>query len=264
MEKRDDMWSQQLQESFARFEAETERDLWPEIEARLERKARPMYLWRSTWLVAASVVLLFGLIWLLRNPGSEPRPAMAGLEPQEQLPSDNTAPGQPEARPDTEFAETGLTPAGPPKAVIDQLNAPFQGQQTPNQIPDNQSNISTSLPPSRIIRQVGPMNPLLPPHLQDNPSQVERPQNMTVARPAQSAPAKPTYVVQGERQTIDLNNLSLGTVVDLASDELGKIVKTPFEVYREDLGGEEVRTYQLDLFNLRITRKSHRRTVNNE
>lgn len=258
------MWSQPLQESFANFEAETERDLWPGIEARLERKARPMYLWRSTWLVAASVVLLFGLIWLLKNPWNEPKPVMAGQEPTQQLPPGITNPEPQAALPETEFAEAGIAPAGPSKAVIDQLNAPFQGQSADNQPIDNQDIIPSALPPSRIIRQVGPMNPLLPPHLQDDPRQVERPQAMTVAKPAQSAAPKPAVVVQGERQTLDLNNISLGTVVGLASEELGKIVKTPFEVYREDLGSEEVRTYQVDLFNLRITRKSHRRTVNNE
>lgn len=268
MENREDIWRSMLQEQFEHFEADTEKDLWPAIEEKIDVKRVPFYLWRSTWLVAASIAVLMGLIWMLGQPNNPAGQAPMAVNPQEQT---NPVEIQPEEQTpentSTQFAEVDLMPTSPSPEVLKRLQ-----QQRNNDIssgePDdlNDQLTPSSLPPTRIIRQVGPMQTLIPQNLQN--LDAERPsqnQNLAVARPRINRAAPPSQApvqqaVRGERQSIDLNNLTLGDAVSFASNELGKLVETPLEVYTEEVDGQEVRTYQLDLFNLRITRKTHKKS----
>lgn len=267
MENREDVWRSMLQEQFEHFEADTEKDLWPAIEEKIDAKKVPFYLWRSTWLVAASIAVLMGLIWMLGQPTNPAGQAPMAEAPQEQP---NPVEVRPEGinpeSPAVQLAEIDM-PTGPSPEVLQQLE-----QQRNNDIssaePDDRNDQLTpsSLPPSRVIPQVGPMQTLMPENLQN--LDAERPsgnQNLAVARPrinrprpAAQAPAQ--QIERGERQSLDLNNLTLGDAVSFASNELGKLVETPLEVYTEEVDGQEVRTYQLDLFNFRITRKTHKKS----
>lgn len=267
MENREDVWRSVLQEQFEHFEADTEKDLWPAIEEKIDAKRVPFYLWRSTWLVAASVAVLMGLIWMLGQPANPAGQAPMAVIPQEQ-------PKPVEVNPEVETSESPVVqladidmPTGPSPEVLERLQ-----QQRNNDIssaePDDHTDQlpPSSLPPSRVIPQVGPMQTMMPERLQDLDS--ARPsgnQNLAVARPARSRPrpaaqAPAPQTARGERQSLDLNNLSLGDAVSFASNELGKLVETPLEVYTEEVDGQEVRTYQLDLFNFRITRKTHKKS----
>jgi hypothetical protein len=78
-----------------------------------------------------------------------------------------------------------------------------------------------------------------------------RPQPLPADRPAQ----RPQDA--GSRNQLDMQNLSLRKVVNFAVNEVAKWEQAPIEVYREQVGDEVVQTYQLDLFKLRITRKSY-------
>lgn len=269
MENREDVWRSVLQEQFEHYEADTEKDLWPAIEEKIDVKRVPFYLWRSTWLVAASVAVLMGLMWMLGQPTNPAGQAPMAVSPQEQTPSIEVSPeaATPES-PAVQFAEVDL-PTGPSPEVLKRLE-----EQRNNDIssaePDDRNDQLTpsSPPPSRVIPQVGPMQSMMPERLQDLDSARPREnQNLAVARPQINRPTRPAQppvpvqqVTQGERQSLDLNNLTLGDAVSFASNELGKLVETPLEVYTEEVDGQEVRTYQLDLFNFRITRKTHKKS----
>lgn len=267
MENREDVWRSMLQEQFEHFEADTEKDLWPAIEEKIDAKRVPFYLWRSTWLVAASVAVLMGLMWMLGQPTNPAGQAPMAVTPQEQPKPVEVSPEiETTENPVVQLAEIDM-PTGPSPEVLQQLQ-----QQRNNDIssaePDDRNDqlIPSSPPPSRVIPQVGPMQSMMPERLQD--LDAERPvgnQNLAVARPrinrprpAAQAPAQQS--TRGERQSLDLNNLTLGDAVSFASNELGKLVETPLEVYTEEVDGQEVRTYQLDLFNFRITRKTHKKS----
>lgn len=281
MEQREDMWRSALQEQFDHFEAETERDLWPAIEEQLDTRRVPFYLWRSTWLVAASIAVLMGLIWMLGLPTRQDQQPMAQTE-------EPVAPVQPDApilqqdSPRPDMADASLLPASPEPEVIEKLERQrFEDSQRQQQTnTPREMIVESSLPADRIIRQPGPTNPLSPHNILHHIDQpVPREQIATQAPVPTAAEAVPTQPVeavvattpkpqptqapaatQGQRRSLDLNNLSLSDAVTFASSELGKLVKTPLEVYTEETEDHEVRTYQLDLFNLRITRKTHKQT----
>lgn len=268
MEKREDMWRSVLQEQFEHYEADTEKDLWPAIEEKIDVKRVPFYLWRSTWLVAASVAVLMGLMWMLGQPNNPAGQSPMAVGPQEQTNPEEVSPEvvAPQS-PAVQLAGVDMMPAAPSPEVLERLQ-----QQRNNDIssaePDDRNDQLTPspLPPSRVIPQVGPMQSMMPERLQDlDAARPSGNQNLAVARPrinrprpAAQAPAQQT--ARGERQSLDLNNLTLGDAVSFASNELGKLVETPLEVYTEEVDGQEVRTYQLDLFNLRITRKTHKKS----
>ena len=264
MEQRDDKWKELLQEQFAHFEADTERDLWPEIEGKIDTRRVPFYLWRSTWLVAASLILLLGMIWVLRNTeGDQPQAPMANVpeQVQPQQPADTSNPLE-----DHELTYAGgdMLPSAPSPSVIAQLEQAKReeaGQVTQSSGREDDERTDSPLPPSRVIRQVGAMQPVLPESLQEQLNQAQERPTIAATRPKATTPAAKIAPTQGDKQSLDLNNLTLGDAVNFASNELGKLVKTPLEVYKEETDGQEVRTYQLDLFNLRITRKTHKQTT---
>jgi len=64
----------------------------------------------------------------------------------------------------------------------------------------------------------------------------------------------------GSRNTLNLNDIHPEDLVTFASRELSKWAKSPIEVTHEERPNREIRTYQLDILNLTITRKTHRTT----
>lgn len=266
MEKREDVWRSVLQEQFEHYEADTERDLWPAIEERIDARKVPFYLWRSTWLVAASVILLMGLIWMLGQPTGIPaEQTMATQEEVDMPPTQSPAEQPDQQQPPVQLAEVDMLPTAPSPEVLERLQQQHNDDIASANAEENDTNDKpSSLPPNRVIRLAGPMQPLRPENLQDlDAARPRENQNLAVARPRNPRPRPAAPVentVQGERQSLDLNNLTLGDAVTFASNELGKLVETPLEVYTEEVEGQEVRTYQLDLFNLRITRKTHKKS----
>ena len=75
-------------------------------------------------------------------------------------------------------------------------------------------------------------------------------------RKTQKQPADPS----GKNRALNLNNLTLASAVSFASDELNRWAKSPVEIYEEETPEREVKTYELDILNLRITRKIHKKT----
>lgn len=267
MENREDVWRSMLQEQFEHFEADTEKDLWPAIEEKIDAKRVPFYLWRSTWLVAASVAVLMGLIWMLGQPTTPAGQAPMAEGPKEQIsPVQERPEGITPESPAVQLAEIDM-PTGPSPEVLQQLQQQRNNDISSVETGDRNDQLTPStLPPSRVIPRVGPMQSMMPERLQNlDAARPRENQNLAVARPritpqARPAPAPAQQITQGERQSLDLNNLTLGDAVSFASNELGKLVETPLEVYTEEVEGQEVRTYQLDLFNFRITRKTHKKS----
>ncbi len=269
MEKREDQWKELLQEQFAHYEAETERDLWPAIESQISQRSTPFYLWRSTWLVAASLVLLVGLIWVLSSSEQQPpidyttqqdpyqdrQPNPSNSQPTPSPPSSDS--GNLNGQTGTSLAETTMLPTAPAPEILSGLaDSQIAGPGEDPEASLSDGRTDSPLPPSRVIRQVGPMQPVMPDNLSD---QLDDIPDLDAAERRMAPIAKAP--VPNQRQAIDLNNLTLGDAVNFASSELGKLVKTPLQVYSEESEGDEVRTYQLELFNLRFTKKTHKKAT---
>ncbi len=274
MDKRDDIWRSTLKEQFDHFEAETERDLWPAIKEQLETKRVPFYLWKSTWLVAASVAMLLGLVWML-NQATPPEQTPLVQNSDVNAPSESVSPSPQTFPADTDMAGADLMPTLPDPKLIQQMERERHEKLYGEPDQKGEMAVESSLPPNRIIRQVGPMQPLTPQSIQHQMERPEPTKNLAVAQPAAQpitaetpttvvaeqaptpAPARPTPTptARGEKQTLNLNDLTLGDALSFASHELGKLVKSPVEVKTEETEEKEVRTYNFNLLNLRITRK---------
>lgn len=275
MAQREDNWKDLFQERLADYEASPERDLWPEIEERLSGKKKPIWLWRSSWLVAASIVLLLGLMWVLHResqPGQGPGMAQQGPLALRETPVD-PAPDQAiiSDSPAVEYADLGMPQLAETTEVLQrpQTTPPNQDppvadlstKATPTDPPRKQQE---AMPASRRYQQVGPLQPVMPEQLQSR-NDVERPEirntiALTDDAPARVAPSARRTVVQGEHQTINLQDMTLNDAVNLASDNLTRWVRTPIEMYREETEAQKVRIFEIDLLNLRITRKTAKRT----
>ena len=71
-------------------------------------------------------------------------------------------------------------------------------------------------------------------------------------------PVKAEFASYGNKNSIDLNNLSAESVVAFASNGLSKWKKSPIDFYEEKGPNGELKVYQLDFLNLKITKKTRR------
>lgn len=237
-----------LQERFEGFEPEPERDLWPAIESELRYRSRAA---RIPWPyigVAASVLVLAGTLFMLW-PRSPLPSSYAGREQQ--------APLQEEQGSESPREEIGPALANPgestraaaPRLLASSASKPTQApRKEENPLPPAQA---PAQPPLHALASNPTLLPLTAPGIGDMALPALRPQPLPADRPAQ----RPQDA--GSRNQLDMQNLSLRKVVNFAVNEVAKWEQAPIEVYREQVGDEVVQTYQLDLFKLRITRKSY-------
>lgn len=236
-----------LQDTFATYEAEPSRDLWPGVAAGL----RPAPVRRARWpylAIAASVAILIGCWVLLRPdtpPPTGPQPLshqLLPLPPVQHMPAPAEAPAQP---PQAALATavpplpTDVTPAAPrPQlAVVQHPVIPAQPEPRP----------------------VVAATPLTPPAPSLAPAALEPVPVLPTTQLAQVAP--PSYSESfGSRNSLNLNELKPEDLVTFASRELSKWARSPIDVTHEERPNQEIRTYQLDILNLTITRKTHRTT----
>jgi hypothetical protein len=263
-----------LQDQFAQYEAEPDRDLWPVIESGLKgarRKAMPQ--WSRYLAVAASLLLLMGLIWLLRQPRQVPQGPMAERpaqretvpsRPEEPIPP-TEAPPAPEASlaegPDegpleSERTAPGKRPDQPTKRP--QIEGPEVAQEAQAQRRPTQ--------PSRLHLRPESMTPIhhqlaINQSLTPSPDpEAVPPDGLQVPLPANHRRKVQTVSHAGSSRSLNLNELTLASAVSFASDGLSRWAKSPVEVSEKETTEREVKTFELDILNLKITRKIHKKT----
>jgi hypothetical protein len=264
-----------LRGHFESFEAEPDRDLWVEIQAGMQAEAasrrKVLPLWSRYAAVAASLLLIGGVIWQLSTTTPPPDPALAQrAKPQSEEPSPQSSdhlqaneaatPSAPTPEAPSPRAEAASTPVQ--RAVVKRV-APTPEAEKPEPL--------TAEAPRRDPRManigVGVTTPV---HQQWTSQQLEQPLAATheaVAiesrrsprRTEQDAEAKAT---RGYNNRLDINNLTLANAVSFASEELSKWAESPVEIYTERTPERQVRTYEFDLLDLKITRKVYRQKKN--
>ncbi|MDX1906651.1 MAG: hypothetical protein SF053_06415 [Bacteroidia bacterium] len=249
------------QESLGQYEAEPEHDLWPAIEKRLAAKPVRRFVWLPYATAAASVIVMVSLIITLNHdpaPATEPITDHKSQADDPQRPAYN--PSQPvqsqpvttDTHDRTRHSTSGQIPviANP----IEHLQQIAQAGMTETQ--PQSSNPVEQLP------QVAAVNlneiPNMPTIDASVAQQTGAPEAIAVRNTAPQA-VRTRYRPKSE---LDVKDLSVDRALAFATLELSKWAKSPINVYYEKgEGQEEVRTYQLDLFNLKITKKTHKQIV---
>ncbi|MDX2245515.1 MAG: hypothetical protein SF052_01980 [Bacteroidia bacterium] len=245
-----------LKQSFEHFEADPGADLWPAIEAEIHSRRKPAW-WMYAAVAASVAILFFSLFWLLDQPSdnrnqaplvtndstpgvSIPQPFMTEDSPEKQLPPDSekgvqkTNLGAPEKK--------SLQPRK--KDSSKELPTPSQKQIDENFAALNIETLN---------------NPGLSPLTQTSIHAPDLPKAETPIKTYTQPAVRQEYV--SSRNTIDLNDLKVEDAVSFASNTLEKWKNSPIDVYQEKGPDGETKTYQIDFFNLRITKKTHKRVV---
>ncbi|TAE55168.1 MAG: hypothetical protein EAZ89_05915 [Bacteroidetes bacterium] len=251
-----------LTERFESYEPDPRVDLWPQIESRLHpggSRRRAWVIWLS---VAASVVILVAaLITLSINPAGEQEPALAGS-------GTPASPGNSVGSPTAPNPKT-QEPTERTQALSADINAPARklfdsSVKTGNPSRPAASNSPGKLPPGMMpitglempftqqemqqmkLDKAANTRPLVKPALPQTPVAAPLPQEMAAAEPIQT------------KNSLDLSELTLKDAVSFAAEEVNKWAKSPLDIFHERKGNEEDHTYQFELFNFRITRKTYK------
>lgn len=252
-----------LTERFETYEPDPRVDLWPQIESRLHpggTRRRAWVLWLS---VAASVVILVAaLVTLSINPSTEQGPVYAEQNPP-------TEPGNTPNTP-TDPAENTQPPAENPQTITADIGSPARKLFDSSVKTDNPSRPTVNSNPGNLPPGMMPITnlempftrqqmeqmkldkatvstrPIVKPALPQTPVVAPLPQEMAAAEPIQT------------KNSLDLSELTLKDAVSFAAEEVNKWAKSPLDIFHERKGNEEVHTYQFELFNFRITRKTYK------
>ena len=260
-----------LKQEFEHFEADPGIDLWPEIEGELRPKKKRAAAWWSYTAVAASIaILFFCLFWLFdENPQTqiEREPGLVRVDTiYKERPIEN-----PKEVIEDKFAEEQTSPIQSEESNNVQQNLSpvkrtrktvvYPAKNLADSQPDSKQNVSPApekahknkdINVSQIAMQT--MGPGLVPltneiNRQDAPI-------IAVSQKQISRASKNEFT--DTRNSIDLNNLTVENAVAFASNGLSKWKKSPIDFYQEKSPDGEVKVYQLDFLNLKITRKTRR------
>ncbi|MDX2285756.1 MAG: hypothetical protein NW241_16430 [Bacteroidia bacterium] len=241
-----------LHERLAHQEAEPGRDLWPEIEQQLQGRKRGWVIWLA---VAASVLVLIGALAVLSRLEPPAAPVASGPlpAPRNEVLEPLTAPADSSRARAPQGAEPGRAASQPRRMLADTSPAVLNSGSVTNLSPVLQQAARAELRPIRVrnqLRQQAQADQLL-----------QRPQLEELVVAQAAPPAAAARSQAGEKNSLALDNLSLNQVVSFAANELNKWSKSPIDILHEKGENEEVHTYQLDLFNFRITKKNYKRQV---
>ncbi|MEZ4777323.1 MAG: hypothetical protein R3D00_29370 [Bacteroidia bacterium] len=253
-----------LKPKFEHYEEDPGADLWLAIEAEIHPGRKRRAAWWMYAAVAASVaILFFSLFWLLDQPSSTQNntspiaetdsvPGSGTITPEPQLTDD---PHTPESLPDNvierapQFQKTGM--GAPEKKSLKQLaKDSSQKDVSPakKQIDENFAslNIETLNNPGFSPLTASPLPATAPAKVKTPVRKNNQPIHQDIT---------------SSHNTINLNELKVEDAVSFASNTLEKWKNSPIDVYQEKGPDGETKTYQVDIFNLRITKKTHKRVV---
>lgn len=272
-----------LKEKFEHYEADPGVDLWAAIDAEVHPERKRRGAWWMYAAVAASVtILFFSLFWLLKEPvkGSaqdqivetetrEDAPAL-----QENIPQKKLAKTSPETEHDSEIKsnpqvaeieeqeENKSGVVGPDKNLHQEAVADRNVSKNRNSAdrPKAEKDPKLADYDEYAALSVQTMSPANFPMTEDIVQPETQKVNPTRTRPQNSTNQVPAHFASNKK-SINLNDLSVDDAVSFASNTLENWKKSPVEVYREKSEDGEVKTYQVDLFNLKITKKTHRKVL---
>lgn len=273
MENRDDIRGL-LQDQFRDFEAEPPAHLWAEIESELAPQPRRRALWLPYLAVAASAVILLGF-WQLLRPAPE-------------VPGDHNAIVQEQGPLAQPPASSSLDPATLPASVESKETGPNKELDTvPPQAPSRR-NLQQPLRPGYTTqpqplysattadrettvapREATPQQIASVPteELQPIESALRPQQNAVIPVAQVLTPGTIQPLTQGTMQKVkhnklDLDDFSLENVVAFASNEISKWANSPLDFEHEKSEEAERKTFGFELGDLKITRTSYRKTIN--
>lgn len=256
-----------LQEQFEGFEDRPDRDVWAAIEAEMATTPAKRKAWLPYLMVAASVALLLCMLLLLQRPPSsdvlvEQQPAA----PTEQMSPAAGPPAKPQESPTAEAIDVPTTEESPAEAPQVYQVAKVSPLQPPSQEPKSQT-VDQPEDEYEFFAEVTPISEQETPNIK--PLSADQLQsNLQGEKPLSGAPIEAGVPIQagpnrvrriGQRNTLDMNELTLSDAVQFASNELEKLAASPIKVHQEQKGNGEVKTYQFSFLDLRITTKSHRK-----
>ncbi|MEO0473313.1 MAG: hypothetical protein AAF206_27120 [Bacteroidota bacterium] len=230
-----------LQDRFAGYEADPGVDLWPAIENEIHPGKKRLVVWWPYAAVAASVIILLGALYLFRNEVvSDNQPNFATEEqtetpfsPSESQPLETEVPPQtpselaaaPATSEDTEQKVSAPTPR-----VVQVKSEPRIRQNSTPQSPEKSlsaNNMLAEVSPQEIPAETNVLSQKLKP-IDGNFSRVNS-SIQTAQQPISEAalvsirpPLPSEQKIEGERNALNLNKLSLEKAVAFASEEINK------------------------------------------
>lgn len=251
-----------LKPKFEHYEEDPGADLWLAIEAEIHPGRKRRAAWWMYAAIAASVaILFFSLFWLLNQPADMQNltapiaesDSLNGMPaPRSQFTDDETIESLPDNTPEKQpqFQRARLN--APEKKLTEKSAKDSSTQNVPStkkQIDENFAslNIETLNNPGFSPLTASPLPATAPEKVKTQPIKNNQPairQDIT-----------------SSHNTINLNELKVEDAVSFASNTLEKWKNSPIDVYQEKGPDGETKTYQVDIFNLRITKKTHKRVV---
>ena len=268
-----------LQTEFEHFEADPGVDLWPAIEAELRPRKKKIAVWWSYTIAAASIVILFGsLFWLLNQDpeeqlNEEPRIAEIDSVWKEKLPEEHfqtdeqTMTAENKEDDQEEIIDENIkTPVLASGSNNKKLKKNFADRAV-DMPEDNQQKVRKALKDSEMnISQIAmqTMGPGLSP-------MTEGMERLDAPEIPKKKKVKPDNFDQNDikrlntdrqfasnKTSIDLNNLTAENAVSFVSNGLSKLKNSPVDFYEERGPDGELKVYQLDFLNLKITKKTRK------
>ncbi len=265
-----------LQKEFEHFEAEPEVDLWPAIASRIQASGKVRRKWIAYVSLAASVLVLFGLAWILQTPNIskvgnivQHIPAADSMKPQ-QVPS--------------------RTPASPQIAQIEVI----EHQEVLDLIPQNRqlpTKHAAALVSARAEKEASNTEdlsqitsaklPIEDAQIVEKPSlekarltnidhltpstfiKVVAPTKKHIAT-VEEKKAKSQIKRIGSKTKLDLNELTLENAIVFVANGLNRLANTPVSISMEEKEGESLKTYSFRLKNFSITRKQYKKIKKQE
>lgn len=277
-----------FKQEFEHFEAAPREDLWIAIDAQLRDSKRKRKAWIPYVSLAASILILLGVLWVFTPLGSSTESPMASSEQGVRAGSSaqprgteapRTAPGSGSAEDGTasERAQRPTTTESNPRrepgraAALEALAARDQAPDAPPSLAlaESRNEGAAELPPDSM----GPRHrsPRLreiqaPPSAVALASHALKPEAEPAPTTKVAAFFRPRVRRVGQTKRLDLTELSLSSAVSFAANGLNFLTDAPIEVEQktEEEADEVSKTYIIRLKNFSIVKKHHQKVVKNQ
>lgn len=256
-----------LKDRFATLEVDPEIDLWPAIEQEVgDDKRKGFYIWQYV-AVAASLVILFTAILLLNTFSPQPQEQLANEQKEELIAP--TPPQVEEYLTETNSTTENEEPLAEEKKeeISETRKQPRTQQAYQEKQPVEKKPLDEK--PAVILAENGKETNVI--------DAIDTIQLKMVKRLATKwevdipNPNEPLLEIEyaalekvpttKPRKALDLNDLSFGKALGFASEEINKRFRSPIDIAKVRNENNEVKTFQLDIFNLSIKRKVHKQKV---
>ena len=249
-----------LKDKFEAYEVDPGLDLWAGIEAEIRPEKKGWGKWTPFLTVAASILILLSM-YILLNDAPYPQ-GETPFAKQENVPSVQT----PQNKYEPQFAEA--TPSPNTESQTEKV-APAISKETRKRYAIRTSNVANmaeapiTLPSQQVQTMVEPVRSEmeLKPISRKSEIKEQSPELVQFAEQkiVNIKPQMPSNGIQGTKNSLNINKLTVNGTLDFVGKELNKWANSPINIYKEEKGNGEVRTFQIKLLDLEITQKTHRK-----